>query len=1405
MRLLMRLAVCLNLVMLLAFTSSAHANDRLALAVSYFENTSKDKSLDPLSRGLAEMLITDLSTSSLITVVERSRLNDVLKEINLQKSPFFDEKSAAKLGKGLGAALIVTGSYLKVGDVLRIDARVIQVDDGTVALGVKTEGKVDNFLGMQRTLAVKLLEGIGDKVSLVARTKLSCGGTKSYDAFLSYSGALSLLDSGDKAAAAEALKKAATVDPDFKIAKEMQARVEKLLRSYDISQLSAQMSIAAEFLVGAQCECNHLPSDEADTESAAPRSSRRVWPSALNTPLEGGGNTGMPGLVTRYAQMDSFIELGLLDEGAQFIDAALESKGFTRVQSRDLTLSQRCTTDGPMTQGRSDACEWAVETWLKDRESAYLKHQIQEIFSRWVNTAIELGSRPALEKVIAILSKHKIPGNGSYSPSPNLMLPSLKVLVSDQMSPCLKAAVDPVETLRSQRERKDGSQIWSIYRGEVAHRIVCFALEAPKAVTARGATKGPPPLYGPSLREQVALREAGRAAWSRVSSGDKVIPGLPEAKTRWAGLDLSSYSFRWPELTKSIWDPLAVGHSQGLADLVTLACGTPECRARIMEWFTKGVPRAKFENSSALRDAFTKKMHELKDGDASVADAASRAIGAAAANSFKWILTKRSGHPERTKRCWAESSDRFFEKMVPHREAFSQLKTSIEPMREELKRIKEASSRSEDPESFLKTVSEGKEHLEQIRLKYAQFAQLAEGLRVMIDPLNLTDPMVRPKALQRIEDAAVTGQEYEAQRHHTTLLLGQISGLAKSLIKLSSHHEALEALEVRREQAEERGDVKAQISALEAVLKKVDAYLNGLDVFVGEVFKLLGSPGELPDEPTELAERAVQECKTACSVLAVSFGRLCERGCVAEGKLAVAAIWSPSKYAQNASIQQQLNYRPHRQFGYRLRRRTGRSTFLKDLREELDELRAEFEAARNIDGLSDAARASDRIQSACKTFNECNAGVDEGVKRASDALKQSNCKRILRQAKRALRPSRRKLKAFCRREGIRSRSGCAKEFQRRQAEQSPAVKTAPDVERCTRLKQAYTELTRSRSSSRRDCKEKHLTDRCSEARRAQNKQRSAVQAIERLDARGLLNKSKTTLDRLFKILKQGSHYDDLRGDLKSLKNSDMKNLVKVVGPELKRASVSRSGQFKIYCEARSLAQAPAYAELIRRMTLWRDAAFAFADGDTSQDREQLIKSARARFPENPLIESVIFYLRLNQGRIEDAKAILPTLPAALAERLKSEVSSAKSRLDGWQRVNAPPKLASAKETTRLSEVYAPMLLSKAALIAYLQLLFDDALKYITKLVQNSSGGSYAKMTYPQFDIDVPLVNAIRNATKDPKVAKSLKANSAARAVLAEKARAKLKDAPKAPICARICGPGICAGVRPCGAGAAKSE
>src|SRR5690349_24759989 len=96
------------------------------IAISYFDNNTGSAELDPLRKGLADMLITDLGNVGSLQIVERDRLNQVLGELKLSQSKFIDPKTAQKLGKGLAAEFIMTGGYAVSGDALRIDVRVVQ-------------------------------------------------------------------------------------------------------------------------------------------------------------------------------------------------------------------------------------------------------------------------------------------------------------------------------------------------------------------------------------------------------------------------------------------------------------------------------------------------------------------------------------------------------------------------------------------------------------------------------------------------------------------------------------------------------------------------------------------------------------------------------------------------------------------------------------------------------------------------------------------------------------------------------------------------------------------------------------------------------------------------------------------------------------------------------------------------------------------------------------------------------------------------------------------------------------------------------------------------------------------------------------------------------------------------------
>src|SRR5579863_3490099 len=87
-----------SLAFLMLLTPAA-ALATTTVAIAYFDNHTGNPELEPLSKGLADMLITDLSNVASVQIVERAKLNQVLKELELSKTRFVDRRSAQKLGR----------------------------------------------------------------------------------------------------------------------------------------------------------------------------------------------------------------------------------------------------------------------------------------------------------------------------------------------------------------------------------------------------------------------------------------------------------------------------------------------------------------------------------------------------------------------------------------------------------------------------------------------------------------------------------------------------------------------------------------------------------------------------------------------------------------------------------------------------------------------------------------------------------------------------------------------------------------------------------------------------------------------------------------------------------------------------------------------------------------------------------------------------------------------------------------------------------------------------------------------------------------------------------------------------------------------------------------------------------
>ena len=227
--------LCVVLASLLAAQSAlaadrgapAAADDRPTVAVLYFDYTGKDADLAVLRKGLAQMLISDLSNVETIRLVERDRLQEVLAELKLQRSKKVDPKTAGRIGKLLGARFMVLGGYFAMMGTLRIDARLVEVETGRVIQSVGADGTQDAFIDLEQTVSsglAKVLQSAlpphpAAKGAAIKRKRRVTPPKKLHTrTAVRYARALDAKDRGDLKTARAEMAEVIKARPDFRLA-----------------------------------------------------------------------------------------------------------------------------------------------------------------------------------------------------------------------------------------------------------------------------------------------------------------------------------------------------------------------------------------------------------------------------------------------------------------------------------------------------------------------------------------------------------------------------------------------------------------------------------------------------------------------------------------------------------------------------------------------------------------------------------------------------------------------------------------------------------------------------------------------------------------------------------------------------------------------------------------------------------------------------------------------------------------------------------------------------------------------------------------------------------------------------------------------------------------------------------
>ncbi len=185
----------------LVFVQQVRADDPKTIAVLYFENNSivdKDK-LDPLKKGLADMMITEMSKIKGIKVVERQRIQSIIEELNLNETDMIDKTTTQEMGKLLGAKVMLFGGFSNLfNDKLRIDVRLVRTETGETLKAEEETGELDEFLTMLQSLVKKIASDLDIKLSSEDEDRLEASKDGNFDGYVTYAKALDFEDQGKK-------------------------------------------------------------------------------------------------------------------------------------------------------------------------------------------------------------------------------------------------------------------------------------------------------------------------------------------------------------------------------------------------------------------------------------------------------------------------------------------------------------------------------------------------------------------------------------------------------------------------------------------------------------------------------------------------------------------------------------------------------------------------------------------------------------------------------------------------------------------------------------------------------------------------------------------------------------------------------------------------------------------------------------------------------------------------------------------------------------------------------------------------------------------------------------------------------------------------------------------------------
>jgi tetratricopeptide (TPR) repeat protein len=194
-----------------------YTGERIPVAIADFENNTGDVTLD----GLSGLLITSLEQSNYLTVLTRSRMYDLLKQIGKAEVESVDEKIGREICHQANINSLVLTSIRQFGELYSVDLKILDIekDEYLFSTNVQAEGK-KNIPGLIDEISKQTRISLAEKAEEIEKSQRDIASmtTKNLEAYKYYDLGLKNIYSNQWDDGIKHFEKAIEIDTTFSLA-----------------------------------------------------------------------------------------------------------------------------------------------------------------------------------------------------------------------------------------------------------------------------------------------------------------------------------------------------------------------------------------------------------------------------------------------------------------------------------------------------------------------------------------------------------------------------------------------------------------------------------------------------------------------------------------------------------------------------------------------------------------------------------------------------------------------------------------------------------------------------------------------------------------------------------------------------------------------------------------------------------------------------------------------------------------------------------------------------------------------------------------------------------------------------------------------------------------------------------